>query len=62
MKAKPIPRGREGGRKPSPFPLFFKKFRATPERKAEFMSMLTGNAAKDFDLLFMLLKEYRQRK
>jgi hypothetical protein len=54
------PRGRKGGRKSSPLPLFYKKLRATPERQAEFISLMTGDAAKDFDLLFGLLKKGKQ--
>jgi|WetSurMetagenome_2_1015567.scaffolds.fasta_scaffold1240599_1 hypothetical protein len=48
------------GRKPGSFPVFTKKFRATDEERAEFMSLLSGNARYDFELLFAALK-YRRR-
>jgi hypothetical protein len=62
IKPKGKPRGRSGGRKLSPVPLFYKKLRATPERQAEFITMMTGDAAKDFDLLFELLKQNKKGK
>ncbi len=46
----------DSGRKRSPVPVFNKKLRATPERQAEFLAMMTGDAARDFDMLFALLK------
>jgi hypothetical protein len=55
MKDKSKPR--RGGRQKSTLPILMKKFRATPERQEEFYKMLTGDAAKDFDLLFELLKQ-----
>jgi hypothetical protein len=55
------PRGRKGGRKSSPIPLFYKKLRATPERQAEFIALMTGDAAKDFDLIYNLLQQYHTR-
>jgi hypothetical protein len=53
---------RRGGRQKSPLPILMKKFRATPERQDEFFTMLTGDAAKDFDLIFDLLKQYHEKK
>jgi hypothetical protein len=48
------------GRKPVSFPVFLKKLRATEEERAEFMSLLSGNARYDFELLFAALK-YRRK-
>lgn len=36
------------GRKPASLPLFTKAFRATDEERKEFLSLLTGDARKDF--------------
>lgn len=46
----------KAGRKVVPFPEFIKKLRATPAERKEFMSMLTGDARKDFEILFKALK------
>ena len=48
---------REGaGRKPVPEPVFTKKLRASEEEHEAFLAMLTGDARKDFLLIFNALK------
>ena len=48
---------REGaGRKPSPFPIFTKEFRATEEERAEFLQLLPGDAREDFEQVVNALK------
>jgi hypothetical protein len=44
------------GRRPVPFSRFLKALRATDAERKEFASLLTGNARKDFVMLFDLLK------
>jgi len=45
------------GRKPALFPHFLKKLRATDEERKEFISLLTGDARKDFLLILNALKK-----
>ena len=45
------------GRKPSPAPLFFKKLRATETEGKEFLSLLTGDARRDFIRILEALKK-----
>lgn len=47
------------GRKPAPLPYFLKKLRATDAERAEFLSMLTGDATKDFIILLNVLRQWR---
>jgi hypothetical protein len=44
------------GRKASPFASFWKRFRATPDERKEFASLLTGDARKDFVLILEALR------
>ena len=44
------------GRKPAPDPVFIKKFRASENERIEFMSYLTGDARKDFEIVFNAVK------
>jgi hypothetical protein len=43
------------GRKPSNYPLFTKAFRATDGERQMFFSLLTGDARKDFVLIYSLM-------
>ncbi len=47
------------GRKPAPDPVFTKKFRASEIERIEFLSLLTGNARKDFEIVFGAVKASR---
>lgn len=49
------------GRKPAPFPVFLKKLRATNQERAEFASLLTGDARKDFVLILDALKAFLRK-
>ena len=62
MPNKPTHGGKRkgAGRKPGSFPVFVKKLRATDEERAEFMSMLTGDARQDFVILFDALKAWKK--
>ena len=51
------PRGRQGGRHKSPFPLFFKKLRATPNERKELTKLLTGDSRADFVKILEALKK-----
>ena len=55
---------REGaGRKPAQFPERLKKFRATDEEWAKFLSMLSDtNARWDFEIVMMALELFEERK
>jgi hypothetical protein len=46
------------GRKPALLPVFLKKLRATETEWREFLSLLTGDARKDFVILLDALKWY----
>lgn len=51
---------REGaGRKALPYPYFIKKFRATEAERNEFMSLLTGDARRDFEIVLSALRSSR---
>jgi hypothetical protein len=47
------------GRKPAPDPVFTKKFRASDNERIEFMSYLTGDARKDFVIVFQAVRASR---
>lgn len=47
----------DAGRKPSPFPAFIKKFRATEAEQAEFLKMLPGDAREDFSQIMQALEQ-----
>lgn len=47
------------GRKPAPDPVFIKKFRASKNERIEFMSYLTGDARKDFEIVFNAVRASR---
>ena len=47
------------GRKPAPLPVFAKKFRASENERIEFVSFLTGDARKDFEIVFNAMKASR---
>ena len=47
------------GRKPALLPAFSKKLRATDKEREEFMSYLTGDAVKDFEILIHALAIWR---
>jgi hypothetical protein len=49
------------GRKPALLPFFNKKLRATQWERKDFMSFLSGDARKDFELLYKLLKDHDAR-
>lgn len=44
------------GRKPAPDPVFIKKFRASESERKEFMSLLSGDARKDFIIVLRSLR------
>ena len=58
LSAKPVLLARPG-RKLSKFPVHLKKLRATPAEWEEFKALLTGDARKNFLLLFELLKQQK---
>lgn len=47
------------GRKPAPDPVFAKNFRASESERIEFLSLLTGDARKDFEIVFHAVKASR---
>lgn len=63
MKSSPKTHGgkREGaGRKPALLPSFWKRFRATQEEWQEFLSLLTGDARKDFLTILEALRKWKK--
>ena len=56
---KPIHGGKRkgAGRKPALLPLHLKKFRASEKDWVEFLSYLTGDAVKDFEMILACLKK-----
>jgi len=46
------------GRKPASLPSFMKRLRATKEEREEFLSYLTGDARKDFELIIEALRSW----
>lgn len=44
------------GRHSSIYPVFTKKFRASESERIEFLSLLTGDARKDFEIVFQAVR------
>lgn len=47
----------KAGRKATPEPVYLKRFRATVEEQKQFISMLTGDARKDFLIIMDALQK-----